>query len=176
MKAKKTSDKIKEESKSETGAAAALRRWEDQERRESLTVQKLETELTRLRSLKQTDSVLQKIDSIERNLDGAKDQWAQTSKLLLSFERGVSPEKREGEKMLVSDIEKLLEAAWRADRIAYESFCLTISQDAIRCNNEQEFYGKYVQSIRDCRINALRAGIENQHFPAFVLKSFEASL
>ena len=169
---KKTTTTQAQQQSSDTGAAAALRRWEDQEKHEALEVKKAESALENAKR-KRDDDLIRKTES---DLESCKERWAQTSKLLLSFERGVAPEKREGEKMLVSEIERLLENCWRADRLALEAFGLSIAQDGIRCSSEQEFYKRFQDNFRQTRESALRSGIDNLLFPKWVMAAFENSL
>jgi hypothetical protein len=162
--------------KQDTGAAATLKRWEQQELAESETVKKCESDLNRLRKLKQTEDNIARVRNAEYALDAAKERWEDTSKVLLSFERGVAPEKREGEKLLASYIEDFLENTFRAIRISNAAFGLSIAQDAIRCKDEQEYYLKHNESCMKNMENAVKAGIENNHMPALVMRAFERSL
>lgn len=121
-------------------------------------------------------SLAHQIETIQKQADDAFDRWLKLSKQVRDYYKSVAADKREGEKIARADVEMILTQAWRFQRIGRETFIVSIAQDAVRCKDEQDFYTKYAEGIRDCEMGKLREAIANEKFPDFVRECYERSL
>lgn len=168
--------------KADTGAAAALRRLETHELEASQEVASLRKQLEDLRAMQ--DPVGDDSLRIHRNklaqavdaLASAQESWIKTLKSLREFDKAVAPAAREGEKIPRSEVERIITMVFLSDRIAFETHLLSISQDAIRCVDEQDYYAKFASSHRACREQAIISAIEHEKTPAWVKDCWEKSL
>ncbi len=116
------------------------------------------------------------IDKLRRERDDAFDRWLKLSKQVREYYKSVASDKREGEKIPRAEVEHILTQVWRFQRIGRETFIVSIAQDAVRCKDEQDFYTKYADGIRDCEREKLKSAIENEKFPEWVNECYESSL
>lgn len=138
------------------GAPAALSRWANQERKEFEIVEKIEGELENLLLLdRDDDEINTKIRVCQNDLSAAKDAWAQTSKILLSFDSKVSVERREGEKIPVSEAREIFAQYELSLRLAMEAYIIKISQDAALCDSAEAFHLAHADGIRATRDGAI---------------------
>ena len=112
---------------------------------------------------------------LREQLTDAYELWFKLSKQVREYDKAIDQTRREGEKIPRGEVEFMLTQIWRFQRIAREAFIVGISQDAIMCKDEQDFYGKFAELIRGSESNGIRAGIENEKFPAFVMECYERS-
>lgn len=151
------------------GAPAALSRWANQERKEFETVEKLEAQLENLLLLdRDDDEINTKIRVCEGDLSRAKDAWAQTSKILLSFDSKVSVERREGEKIPVAEAREIFAQYELSLRLAMEAYIIKISQDAALCDSAEGFHLAHADAIRACREGAISAARRDGVLPAWL--------
>lgn len=168
--------------KSDIGAPAALRRLEEHELQCAQQVDKLEAELSRLRATQEPEgddairTHRQRIQDAVSNLTTSQDDWNRALKSLREFDKAVSPAARDGVKIPQAEVERVLVQTWRFQRLGREAFIVAIAQDAIRCKDEADFYGKYADGIRECETNALRNALEHEKIAPFVAECFERSL
>lgn len=121
-------------------------------------------------------SVAHQIEGLQKQADTQFKRWMDLSKQVREFYKAVDESKRDGEKISRIDVENLLTNTWRFQRIGRESFIIGIAQEAIHATDEMDFYAKYAEVIRGCEIDSLRAGIEHEKFPAWVLDCYGLSL
>lgn len=116
------------------------------------------------------------ISDLGDDLEKAYDLWFKLSRQVKDYDKAVSEQRRDGEKIAKVEVERLLTQSWRFQRHGRERFIVSIAQDSIHCKDEMEFHAKYADSIRECEANLLRGGIENEKFPEWVVKCYEDSL
>lgn len=117
-------------------------------------------------------SLRDRLTQLEKQLNDSYQRYIALSKQVLDYDKKVDLSRREGETIPRSEVEKILVNTWRFQRIGRESFIVSIAQDAIRCKDEQDFYFKYAEAIRNCESNALLAGMEHEKFPAWIRDCF----
>ena len=161
----------------DTGSAAALQRWEAQERKDASLVDKLGDELDNLMKLdRDDDEIRSQISRKSSDLSEAKNQWESTSKILLSFDKNVSPEKREGVKLSQTEVESIIYHFVVRLRLATEQHFINIAQDLHKCKNEQEIYRVSADSFRGCVTSVIKVAITEQRLPGWVAKQVESAL
>lgn len=162
----------------EQGAPAALRAIEEHELRCRQEKDAAHVEWKeRLEKLVIGDEVSEQDERRAKNrYHEALELWDDATKRLALYDKQIAPEKREGEKLLRSEAERILTQAWRFQRMGRETFIIGIAQDAIHCKDETEFYAKYADSIRECESASIISGFDNERFPEWVAKCYEASL
>lgn len=116
------------------------------------------------------------VERLQRELEGAYDLWFKLSKQVLDYDKKVDAARREGESIPRLLVETILTQTWRFQRLGRENFCIAIAQDAIRCRDEQEFYSKYAESIRQCELTSLKDAIDHEKAPTWVLMCYQNSL
>ncbi len=167
----------------ETGAPANAKLLESHAADAEREVVRAKEQLSALRELYQPNgdaetqkSISAQIDKLSRDLENAYDLWFKLSKQVREYDKAVSEQRRDGEKIARVDVERMLTNAWRFQRIGRESFIIAMAQDAIRCKDEQDFYAKYADSIRTCESDSLKNALENEKFAPFVLDCYNNSL
>lgn len=159
-----------------TGAPAVLKRLEGDAAKFSDQIDDLDARIAALRDVPGNENDNQQINGLLGELSQARKNFTDTAKVLLSYDKGIAPARKDGEKIPVSEVESIITQLFRFDRIAFETHLLSISQDAIRCKDEQEYYAKFADSHRACRETAILAGVEHEKFPPFVRAAYERSL
>lgn len=170
--------------KSDKGAAATASRLEQHERDAEAEINRIKTALTSLRDEspkfdgddEKQKSLSAQISTLLRELESAYDLWFKLSKQVRDYYKAVDSSQREGEKIPRSEVEQILTQVWRFQRIGRETFIVSIAQGAVRCKDEQDFYTKYAEGIRDCEREKLKSAIENEKFPEWCLECYERSL
>lgn len=167
----------------ETGAPANAKLLEKHAADAELEVNRVKEQLAALRELVQPNgekeaqaTLSAQISKLQSDLEGAYDLWFKLSKQVREYDKAVSEQRRDGEKISRADVERMLTNAWRFQRIGRENFIVSISQEAIQCKDEMDFYAKFADSIRLCEETGLRQGIENEKFYEWVLTCYEKSL
>lgn len=161
--------------KQETGAPAALRRLEEHELRCAREVDSLKVELARLRAMQAPDgddalrNHLNAIQFAVSNLSEAQDDWNKALKSLREFDKAVAPEKREGEKLLRSDVEEFFRQFDLSIALAIESYIISLSQDATRAESPEQFYQAHADNIRSCRIAAIEKAQQDGKMPKWAI-------
>jgi len=159
--------------RSETGAPAALRRLEEHELRCAQEVDRRKVELTRLRAMQEPegDEALrnhrQAIQNEVGNLSEAQDDWNKALKSLREFDKAVAPEKREGEKIPVSEAAEFFRQYDLSIKLGIESYVISMSQDATRAESPEQFYQAHADNIRSCRVAAIERAQKDGKLPAW---------
>lgn len=99
----------------------------------------------------------------------AREVHAETLKSLATFDKGVREDRREGEKILVSDVKELfaqLDLSWN---LALESYIVASAQSAALCSSPEEFHVAHAAHIRAAKAGALDAAKREGVLPAWIL-------
>ena len=83
-----------------------------------------------------------------RDYNEALQMWDDATKKLAVFDKGVKQERREGEKVLVSEAKEIFKQFNLCYRMAIESYIITISQNVFECKSSQEFHGMHAENLR----------------------------
>jgi len=165
------------------GAPAVAGRLESHEQAAEQKVNALNGQIEAIRELIQPNSSDEErkslnvqLSELERQLIVAYKLWFELTAQVRDYYKAVDSSKREGEKILRAEVESLLVQSWRFQRMGRESFIISIAQDAIHCKDEQDFYARYAEQIRECEINALRNGVDHEKFASWCLDCYEKSL
>lgn len=180
--------------KQETGAPAALRKDKGAPANALLLeahAADAESEVMRIKGdiaklvekipqLDGADELLRKANNellaLRENLNDAYELWFKLSRQVREYDKAVSEQRRDGEKILRTEVERLLTQSWRFQRIGREAFVIGIAQEAMHCIDEKDFYARYAELIRGCESDSIKAGIENDKFPKWVLGCYDSSL
>lgn len=159
--------------KQETGAPAALRRLEDHELRCAQECDKLKAERDRLRAMQEPegDEAMRNhqnaIQNAVSNLADAQEDWNKALKSLREFDKAVSPEKREGEKIMRANVEEFMQQVYISIDLAMESYIISLSQDATRAESPEQFYQMHADNIRSCKVAAIEKAIQDKKLPSW---------
>ena len=99
----------------------------------------------------------------------AREVHAETLKSLATFDKGVREDRREGEKILVSDVKEMfaqLDLSWS---LALESYIVASAQSAALCSSPEEFYVAHAENIRAAKSGAMDAAKREGVLPAWIL-------
>lgn len=158
--------------RNETGAPAALRAIEEHElrcRNEKDTAHKCWQE--RLRLLVVGDDVSERDERLShsRYLE-ALELWDDSTKKLAVFDKGVRPERREGEKILVVECKEMFAQLFLSLNVALESYIISIAQNAYQCNSAEEFFQMHADNLRATRDTAIESAKRECVLPEWVLQ------
>lgn len=96
------------------------------------------------------------------------EHWDDATKKLALFDKNVVNERREGEKVLVSDVKEMfaqLDASWT---LAVESYVLAQSQSAALCESPEQFHIAHAENIRTAKASAIRDAAREGVIPAWL--------
>lgn len=153
------------------GAAAALERWAAQEVLEGESVKTLTATLNNLLKLdRDDDEINTKIARAVRDLESAKDQWGTTSKILLSFEKGVPDEKRQGEKVLVEEAREIYRQLMLSVKLALEACIIADAQSAALCDAPEQFHKAHAENYRAAMDGAIESAKSDGVLPGWIIQ------
>ncbi len=162
----------------EKGSAVTLDRLENEE-------QRLYTELETARdmrdaaqaSLRDGDPASEALLSKYNNaLLFAYEAWMKVSKVLLSFDKGVAPEKREGEKIPKAETERIITMLIRHVRLSIEQAALSFAQDGILCSSETDLYQLSANRFRSQLSESMKTANREEQLPNWVSDAVNAGL
>jgi hypothetical protein len=150
--------------KNDTGAPSTLKRLEAHEAGAEQQVIRIKDSLAAMRDLlvpnadKETQETLKaQIDSLQRELEGAYDLWFKLSKQVREFDKSVKLERREGEKIGVTEAAEIFAQYDLSLELALESYIITIAQAAALCQSPEEFHKAHAETLRSTRLMAIEA-------------------
>jgi hypothetical protein len=152
----------------DSGAPAVLRRLEADALEYTRTIDDKKAELVALRAVKETAAIREKIARAEMELASANDEFVKTAKVLLAYDKSVKEDRREGEKILVSDVKEIFAQFQLSESLALESYIITIAQGAALCGSPEEFHALHAENIRAARAGALDAAKREGVIPAWL--------
>jgi len=104
----------------------------------------------------------------ENDLATAKDDWLKISKALLTYDRGVSSERKEGERVAVSEAREIFAQLILSITLAVEQVIIADAQSAALCDSPEAFYSAAADNYRAALDNALAAAKRDGVLPAWV--------
>lgn len=164
--------------KGEQGAPAALRAIEEHEVR-----CREEKEIARdlwkaaQTALDEGDEVSLRTESrCRQDYLHALEIWDDATKKLALFDKTVTPEKREGERIPKAEAESFLTASTRGLRIALEQGLVSISQDAMQCATPEVFYTMAASQIRGAFTESMNTAVRESKLPSWAAAAVGAGL
>lgn len=156
-----------------TGAPDSAKRLEAAEAQAAAKRERLEEELDKLElELKQADGdterekeIDEKITRVVKSLLAQTKMWIELAKQVNSFYKTVDESKRDGEKILRADVEEFFSQFLLSIKLAIESYIISLSQDATRCESPQEFYQAHDGALRSCMSAAIQQAISDGKLP-----------
>lgn len=92
-----------------------------------------------------------------------RELYENATKQLAVFDKGVSKERREGEKIPVSECKDIFAQYELSLKLAMEAYIIKIAQDAALCESAESFHLAHAEAIRACRegaiVSARREGV-----------------
>lgn len=160
--------------KQETGAPAALRRLETHELECSEQVERLSKERSRLAAIEWPDGdeqIRQHRQRINDNLSqlaDAQDSWNKSLKALREFDKSVSVERREGEKVSVVEAREIYEQLMLCVVLGVEAFILKFCQDCVDLKSPEDVYKAGAESIRQAMKDRLSEAHREKVIPKWL--------
>ena len=131
-----------------TGAPAVLRRLEADALDATQRIDDAKARRDALLALGENAVDKSALARVEGELATAKDDFVTTAKVLLSYDKGVKSERREGEKVLVSEAREALAQLVLSVTLGAEQVLLGAAQDAALCAEPAEFYALVADRVR----------------------------
>jgi hypothetical protein len=99
----------------------------------------------------------------------AREVYAEAAKQLALFDKGVREDRREGEKILVSDVKELFAQIDLSWSLALESYIVTNAQSAALCESPEQFHAAHAENMRAAKAGALDAAKREGILPSWIL-------
>lgn len=158
-----------------TGAAQALARLEKEELQTYAAKEALEARLAELDEPSLNATTEQKElwattkTRIESDLLFSLRRWDISRKALLEFDRGVAPEKREGEKILVSEAKEIFAQYQLSIDLAIEQTIIADAQSAALADSPEAFHIAHAANYRAAKEGAITAAKNDGVLPNWIL-------
>lgn len=173
MKAKQSTASL-----SDLGAPAALLRLETEELKCYAAKERLEAQLIEWASseppFNASDDLKTQWKIAKANLEGdllsAFKRWDIARKSLIEYDKSVREDRREGEKILVSDAKEIVSQITLSCRLAVEQCVLGVSQEAALAESPADFCMKVAPLIRAAFDGALKAAKKDQIVPDWAVE------
>lgn len=162
---------MKSATNSDTGAPAALSRLEKDER---ASYERYEAETVKLLAAikkkapvdeKQKQARDNEIEKLTKNVELLREAWHDTAKVLNQFQKTVPEEKREGEKIGITEARNIIRQIILSGRLAVDVYILSLSQSAVLCATEQDFHKAHAENIRSAFQGAIEAAKREKAIP-----------
>ncbi len=143
---------MKEADTKDTGSAAALRRLETKELSLYAEVEGAQAERDEAKRLvvDGDGDTLAHFRNAEANFLAALDGWQKVSKILLSFDKGVPKESREGEKILRTEAQEIFAQIRLSLTLGLESYIIRMADLCSQPLTQQEAHRLHAENLRDC--------------------------
>lgn len=112
-------------------------------------------------------AIAHQIESIQKQADTQFKRWMDLSKQVREFYKSVAEEKRDGEKMLRSDVEEYWKQFMLSIDLAIQSHGITIAQEACRAESPAEFLRANEESWASCKRAQLDAAVRDGKLPSW---------
>ena len=158
-----------------TGAAQALARLEKEELQTYAAKEALEARLGELvqpspnATSEQREVWIAEKLQIESDLLFSLRRWDISRKALLEFDRGVAPEKREGEKILVSEAKEIFAQYQLSIDLAIEQTIIADAQSAALCDSPEAFHIAHAGNYHAAKEGAITAAKNDGALPSWIL-------
>lgn len=138
-----------------TGAPAVLRRLEADALDATQRIDDAKARRDALMALGENAVDKIALARVENDLAWAKDDFVTTAKVLLSYDKGVKSERREGEKVPVNEAREWIAQLVLSLRLATEQALLSSAQAAALCDEAEAFAGQVGPLVRAAFDSAL---------------------
>jgi hypothetical protein len=149
------------------GAPAVLKRLETTAARLELEIDDAASRLSALRALGENAVDKAALARVEAELISAKEDYLKTAKVLLSYDRGVSSERKEGEKVSVAEAQEWFAQLILSIRLAVEQVVIADAQSAALCESPEAFYAASAANYRAAVESALSAARKDGVLPGW---------
>lgn len=98
----------------------------------------------------------------------ALQNWDEALKRLNTFDKGVSAERREGEKITVSEAKEIFRQLILSIDLAIEGYIISLSQSAALCESPEAFHISHADNLRAAKEGALEAARRDGVLPKWI--------
>ena len=157
-----------------TGAPAALKRLETEELKCYQSKESLEAMLSTLEepslnaTTEQRELWATTKTRIESDLLFSFKRWDVARKALMEYDKSVAPEKREGEKILVSECKEIFAQYQLSIDLAIEQTIIADAQSAALCDSPEAFHIAHAGNYRAAKEGAITAAKNDGVLPAWL--------
>jgi len=114
------------------------------------------------------DVAMRTYNRLREDYRDALEEWEDARKSLLAFDKNVQPERREGEKALVSDVREWFQQLRLSIDIAIEATIKGNAQTAALVDSPEQFYIQAAEQYRAAKDNAVNSAVEHGTLPKWV--------
>lgn len=157
--------------KPNTGAAAALKAIEEHEEKCRKDVQDAEAVWREAKSLAvEGDDVSERKERrLHREYTEALEMWHDATKKLAVFDKGVSQERREGEKIPLDEAKEIYAQLLLTVNLALESCVNMDAQSAALCDSPEAFHKAHADNWRSAKEGAIAAAVGDGVLPKWIV-------
>ena len=156
----------------ELAAPAVLRRLQADAAKFSQQIDDAEARLAELYALSpnaaETKDNKEMLARSEIELATARDNFGKTAKILLSYDKGVQLERREGEKVLVDEVKEWFRQLRLCVSIARENYLIGMAQQSPTFKTPVEFMKAHGDLIRSTDASAIDAAVREGQLPKWI--------
>lgn len=159
-----------------TGAPQALARLEKEELQTYAAKEALEARLAELEepspncTTEQHELWAAQKTRIESDLLFSLRRWDISRKALLEFDRGVAPEKREGEKIPIAEAKEIFAQLMLSLDLALEQCAISSAQSAALCDSPERFYKEHAENWRAAKDGAIASALGDGVIPKWLIE------
>lgn len=171
---KKRQPKPAPEPSTEMAAPAVLRHLQKDAAKFAREVEELEDRLAALRSLSpnaaEKEENKAQLNRVDLELSIARKNFRDTAKTLLDYDKNVVTERREGEKVSVSECREWFAQYRLTIHVARENYIISIAQASPKFTAPEDFVKAHAEIIRSTEETALASAVKEGALPDWILK------
>ena len=109
------------------------------------------------------------VSACQAQLDYAEERHVRLAKAVLNFDKGVRPERREGEKMPVEEAREILAQLLLCVDLAVEQVIIADAQSAAMCDSPSDFHKAHAVNWRAAKDSAIESAKKDGVLPAWLV-------
>lgn len=157
----------------ETGAPAVLRRLEKDALELEQTIDNAKERLVALQLLspngeKADEKHKAEIARVQNEYDSARDEYIKVAKVLLPYDKGISSERKEGEKISVAEAREIFAQLVLSIDLSIEQVIISDAQSAALCDSPESFHAAHAENYRAAKAGALDAATRDGVLPKWI--------
>ncbi len=154
----------------ELAAPAVLRRLQMDAAKFSAQIDDLESVVETLKQISpNAKNAKEDVARAESALVTARDNFGKTAKILLSYDRGIDTNRKEGEKISVAECKEFFAQLILSIDLALERTIIADAQSAALCDSPEDFHVAHAENYRTAKQSALESAIAESVLPKWIL-------
>ncbi len=155
-----------------TGAPAVLRRLEADARALEQTIDNAKERLDALTALspnaKKSERHREEVAAVLNEYNIARDDYIKVAKVLLPYDKGISADRKEGEKIAVSECKEMFAQLLLSVKLAVEQVIIADAQIAALCDSPESFHISHADNYRSAVTGAIESAKSEGVLPKWI--------